>query len=92
MTDAQVFTLLDELKSAPSLTFRRCRYYAVPGRVVTMERVGQGERWSFAPSRDVRPLARFLAGYHPREVRTWVERAQGFNVAAHARAMTARVL
>lgn len=93
MNDAQLERLLAAMDGAPHLTAGRWRFTYVAGRVVVQARVGKGERWSFAPSRDVVQVERFLErSYHGRAVNRWVELAGRLDFARHAAAMAARVL
>ena len=90
MTDAVLLELLDSLPGRPQLTVGDRRYIHVDGAVLEWHRVGKRERWSFSPSHGIKPIGA-LPTWWPREVRQWAHRAEVLNVAAHARAMAARV-
>lgn len=91
MNDAQLFSLLEATVDAPRLVIGDRKYIHVDGRVLEMKRVGKGERWSFAPGRDVHPVGK-LPAWVRRDVRVWAARAEVLDFAAHARAMGARTL
>ena len=91
MTDAQIDRLLAAAAGAPKLTEGRTRYVLVGALVLRLERVGAGERWSWAPGGDTYPAAE-LPDWWPRSVRRWVEIGRVLDLARHGRAMGARTL
>lgn len=94
MSDAQILQLLDELDECPSRVFGNRKLFVTKTRVVVMNRVGKGERWSLSPSSGVISIVRFIESicWEPREVREWVHAAMRLNFAAHAQAMGAHSL
>lgn len=89
MTDARLEELLDAMAGAPRIVVGRHKFVVVDDVVVVETRVGKGERWAFAPGRDVH---RVMPYWYPREARAFVERARLMNWPAYLRAMSARVL
>jgi hypothetical protein len=100
MTDDRLFELLDAMRGAPSYvegTGRRMWTHAPGFGIVEQRRLGKGQRWSFAPSRDVVPPALYAYGLMgprswSRPLLEWARRAELLNVAAHAQAMSVRCL
>lgn len=94
MTDDRLLELLDRLVDAPRLVVGRRKYFYDErlDALVVWTRVGKSDRWSLSPSSGVVPMARVAEHWFEREVRTWAERERRMNFAAHARAMSVRVL
>lgn len=97
MSDERLLELFDSMRDMPRLIDGRRKYVHLGTSVLVFDRVGQGERWAFAPSRGqvaledgMVPAARAYA-FSTAALR-WVYRGARMDVGAHARAMGARTL